>query len=379
MRLPQIADATGNLSYEELVGLVVTFHFPEGSPENFNCSLTYFDEDEDAVTIASNAELVDAVEQFADKKVLRISTEVQPKTSPAATPRPAASAAQPPEASGNRTDRGTSTAADPDIHPQIQNVLESVVGILVTAVNSIEKGLSAPPASGASSTRTPAPEEKPKATETFARKKVENLAAASPPCMEFAVGNAGTKPVTTFVHSRHTCDSCLKTPVVGKRYHAVNQEDYDLCENCFKNYSGKQTHFVEHPSEKKIEKFFKVVSKPAPPKEAAKAPVSKPAPPKEATKAPEPPAGTKPEPAPAPEQEDEENLPFIHGRHTCDCCLKTPIVGKRFHATNIKDYDVCASCQDKHSGTEIQFEAVELRKLFMILCLVLLFVYSLFC
>jgi hypothetical protein len=76
LRLPRIADATGNLSYEELVGLVVTFHFPEGSPENFKCYLTYFDEDEDTITIASNAELVDAVEQFAEKKVLRISTEV---------------------------------------------------------------------------------------------------------------------------------------------------------------------------------------------------------------------------------------------------------------------------------------------------------------
>jgi ribosomal protein L31 len=355
LRLPRIADATGNLSYEELVGLVVTFHFPEGSPEKFKCSLTYFDEDEDTVTIASNDELVDAVEQFADKKVLRISTEVKPNTSPAATPRPAASAAQPPEASGNRTDRGTSTAADPDIHPQIQNVLDTVVGVLVTAVNSIEKGLSVPPAMGTYRTRTPAPEEKPKATETFANKKVEKPAAVSPPNMVFAVGNAGTKPVTAFVHSRHTCDSCLKTPVVGKRYHAVNQVDYDLCENCFKTYSGKQTHFIEHPSEKKVEKFTKVVSKPAPPKEAAKAP--------------EPPAGPKPEPTPAPvpeqeEEEEEENLTFIHGRHTCDSCLKTPILGKRMHATNIKNFDMCASCHDNYSGTEIQFEAVELRKSF---------------
>ena len=39
-----------------------------------------------------------------------------------------------------------------------------------------------------------------------------------------------------FIHGRHTCDGCLNTPIVGKRFHAT--PDYDLCETCFKNYSG---------------------------------------------------------------------------------------------------------------------------------------------
>jgi hypothetical protein len=51
---------------------------------------------------------------------------------------------------------------------------------------------------------------------------------------------------------------------------------------------------------------------------------------------------------------------FIHGRHTCDRCLCTPIVGKRFHATNLPDYDLCEKCKDGYKGTEIQFEAAEL-------------------
>uniref|UniRef100_A0A7S2VCR6 ZZ-type domain-containing protein n=1 Tax=Entomoneis paludosa TaxID=265537 RepID=A0A7S2VCR6_9STRA len=51
----------------------------------------------------------------------------------------------------------------------------------------------------------------------------------------------------------------------------------------------------------------------------------------------------------------EERL-FIHGRHTCDGCLTTPIVGKRFHAANLPDYDLCSACKDNYKGAEITFE-----------------------
>lgn len=353
MRLPRIADAAGNLSYEELVGLVVTFHFPEGSPDLFICSLTYFDEDEDTVTIASNAELVDAVEQFTEKRVLRISTEVKPRKTPASGASAPQTTVQLPGNSANRTDRGTSTATNADIQPNIQNVLDSVVGVLATAVTSIEKGLTAPPpTTGGSPSRTPAASEKPLGSGTFAGNKVGKFAAAKPPCIEISVGNAGPKSVTAFVHGRHTCDSCLKTPIVGNRYHAANRRDYDLCESCFKNYSGKETEFVEYPSEKKITKLTKLAPKP---KATPKTPE-----PKVTPKTPEPPAES--DSAPQPETAPKPEIPFIHGRHTCDSCLKTPIVGERFHATNIKDYDLCASCHDNYSGTEIEFEAVELRK-----------------
>jgi hypothetical protein len=50
----------------------------------------------------------------------------------------------------------------------------------------------------------------------------------------------GTRP---FIHGRHTCDSCLATPIIGNRYHSTNLQDYDLCENCFKNYKGKEIVF----------------------------------------------------------------------------------------------------------------------------------------
>merc|ERR1712232_365868 len=62
------------------------------------------------------------------------------------------------------------------------------------------------------------------------------------------------------------------------------------------------------------------------------------------------------------EESEEENLPFIHNRHTCDGCLCTPIVGDRYHSTNLPDYDLCAKCRGNYKGEEIQFEVVELER-----------------
>ena len=53
---------------------------------------------------------------------------------------------------------------------------------------------------------------------------------------------------------------------------------------------------------------------------------------------------------------------FIHGRHTCDGCLTTPIVGQRFHAVNLPDYDLCSKCKNNYKGSEIQFEPNELDR-----------------
>jgi hypothetical protein len=59
---------------------------------------------------------------------------------------------------------------------------------------------------------------------------------------------------------------------------------------------------------------------------------------------------------------DTTPAPFIHGRHTCDGCLTTPIVGTRFQAVNLPDYDLCAQCKDNYKGSEIKFQAVELDR-----------------
>ena len=53
---------------------------------------------------------------------------------------------------------------------------------------------------------------------------------------------------------------------------------------------------------------------------------------------------------------------FIHGRHTCDGCLTTPIIGLRWHSVNLPDYDLCDRCKNNYKGDEIEFETVELER-----------------
>jgi len=59
--------------------------------------------------------------------------------------------------------------------------------------------------------------------------------------------------------------------------------------------------------------------------------------------------------------ENEERL-FIHDRHTCDQCLCTPIIGPRYHSTNLPDYDLCAKCIDSYKGDQVQFEEEKLER-----------------
>eukprot|EP00553_Chaetoceros_curvisetus_P007881 CAMPEP_0204614640 /NCGR_PEP_ID=MMETSP0717-20131115/2306_1 /ASSEMBLY_ACC=CAM_ASM_000666 /TAXON_ID=230516 /ORGANISM="Chaetoceros curvisetus" /LENGTH=710 /DNA_ID=CAMNT_0051627353 /DNA_START=6 /DNA_END=2138 /DNA_ORIENTATION=+ len=47
-----------------------------------------------------------------------------------------------------------------------------------------------------------------------------------------------------FIHGRHTCDGCFTTPIIGYRFNATNRPDYDLCNNCFKNYKGDEIRFL---------------------------------------------------------------------------------------------------------------------------------------
>ena len=47
---------------------------------------------------------------------------------------------------------------------------------------------------------------------------------------------------------------------------------------------------------------------------------------------------------------------FIHARHTCDGCQKSPIVGTRYHATKIPDFDLCNSCYEKYEGDDLDFK-----------------------
>jgi hypothetical protein len=78
----------------------------------------------------------------------------------------------------------------------------------------------------------------------------------------------------------------------------------------------------------------------------------------------QPPAAAEAEPVVATEEAKKEvatpaeERPFIHGRHTCDSCLTTPIVGKRFNAVNLPDYDLCETCFGNYNGTDVFMETV---------------------
>jgi len=219
---------------------------------------------------------------------------------------------------------------------------------------------------------------------------VESSAPAHP------AANQKPAPAVPFIHRRHTCDSCLMNPIVGARYHALNMNDYDLCDHCYPNYSGKETEFISYPTGNKVYREQSAsrdlevatadnvdhlqASRPcqgfarANMQETSDSPsvthvhTSKPCqgftstgtePAVQETAAPAPEPAPSNESAPAP---TDYGLPFIHGRHTCDSCLMNPIVGKRYHSTNLKDYDLCENCYSCYQGTEIQFEPVELSR-----------------
>jgi len=322
VRLPRLVDSAGDISYDELIGLCVTFTFPEEAPENFEVSLTYFDVDEDTVTVASTDELLDAIEQFSHAKVLRLTTEVKPKKKQA--PRENASP------SGSRPSSATHEPVN--INPQLKGALDTFVGVLSTAVRHLQEGLAAPlpEAQGARGVPT--------ASTTRARPAAASVPTEAP--------RAENEPAP-FVHGRHTCDSCRISPIVGRRFHAVNLPDFDLCEAChsskpwdgvlFEEVELERDRIFQKDNSQKKEEPNKVPPHSCCPREAARTPNEAPT-------------------------EEAPEFPFIHGRHTCDSCLTTPIIGKRFHAVNLPDYDLCEDCHSNYTGKEVRFEEAELDR-----------------
>lgn len=71
------------------------------------------------------------------------------------------------------------------------------------------------------------------------------VAQAMAPCAETAVPMDNNKPNggELFIHARHTCDGCQKSPIVGSRYHATKIPDFDLCKSCYEKYEGDDLDF----------------------------------------------------------------------------------------------------------------------------------------
>jgi len=128
------------------------------------------------------------------------------------------------------------------------------------------------------------------------------------------------------IHRGIGCDGCAIFPIVGNRYRAINMPDYDLCELCHSD--------SKMPKDGQFEKIVLSVRK-----GCLTAKKNKSA-----------------------NLTAKRSPDFIHGRHTCDGCMKTPITGYRFQALNLPDYDLCADCFAKYNGDEIVFEAMELDR-----------------
>ena len=279
MKLPRIVNGQGLVSYEELVGLAVSFVIPE-NPKNTNdfvVKLTYQDVDNDTVVVGSSEELLDAMDQFSEQRVLRMTAEVKPCVKAAPQQQETSRAQAPPEPTTTTSATGDRPVNSPGTTkrslqptPVLQTVVENVVNIILNAAVSLNgNGDQAPAAAppplfytpegvlSESAAATPAASNAPEVGVAKAPKRE----AKSPPGAKGGVKKASCvaakpKAVTTvkptaaekkedvpFIHGRHTCDGCLTTPIIGKRYNACNMSDYDLCENCFSNYKGNEIKF----------------------------------------------------------------------------------------------------------------------------------------
>lgn len=294
VRLPRVA-VNGKVSYDRLVAIAISYTFPSAPlvPDDYDVTFTYYDVDNDCVTIASSEELVDAIGQFPG--VLRITADVKRKKNrpiPPTLPRPT-----PPRVSRVEEAPGTPPSNGPtNVTAQLHSILESFVSILAAAVVALQSHVN------------PAP-------------SVANSASA------------GEARVTT------------DAPTTTTEAETTHRQRF--LENIKKDIDRLKS--AEPKQQQPLDPVFIPDARPC---GSAKVTVRATAvtPDTELTKV-EPTKDGKP---PAAERV------FIHGRHTCDRCLSTPIVGKRFHATNLPDYDLCEKCMDGYKGTEIQFEAVEL-------------------
>ena len=428
----------------------------EGKP-NVQITLTYKDVDQDIVTISSSEELVDAIEQYQHEKVLRIDAEikqvhgVQKRSSQSKSASVQATPERKDVASGTSASTSTETSGDVPIGA----VLDSFVGVLTTAVAALQEGMSERQAAAqqnvadasssaarqaqraaarAARLRVKATKKAERAVakvgqkaETAASKVAASAARAAKAAEKAAVlaksvddSNVPVKKAPeaaeevkesvpsssdeqtkkpevkkSFVHRRHTCDSCLATPIVGTRYHATNLPDYDLCQKCHSKYDGKTEISFEaidgyvppalhlttvptspvmfiSPSSVPCQGFSRARSNKITEKQEQE--LKTPAAVSEEPKTEEvasPPKSEEDEGSVKVEEKEEEESdqeppkeerPFIHGRHTCDSCLTTPIVGTRYHAKNLPDYDLCKKCHDNYKGKEIAFEAEELDR-----------------
>jgi len=318
--LPRIANADGtNVSYEELIDLVIVFSLPEVESSNqdsgkHSVSLTYYDDEKDLITLASTEELMDAIELFGEQKFIRITTSVKPKgSSPAPSSWTSSAQVHARDAATSSFSRGRAVGEEDEdlVPPPVKTILTTFAGILSKAANELPECLASQAKSRMrNEAETPSPtaptDSKPDADEAQARVS-DSCDRKQPPKTKSSMS------------SRMRQRKATKAGKEDERSNAT-----PLRRNVSSSPNAK-------PSAKAANE--------------AKSNDSK---------------GRSGSLGKAKKSKDASKQPFIHGRHTCDGCLATPIVGKRYRAKNIPDWDLCQFCFDNYLGDDINFEAVTL-------------------
>jgi len=227
VRLPQI-QINGKICYSALVYIAIKYTFPGTLlvPDDYSVIFTYYDIDNDCVTISSTKELVDAIGQFASPKdeniCLRISAHVQEKNllqieKSCVSSKVYYNSKDKENAKGNHLTQSKGVEVTSP-----HNIVESFVSAFTKIIDNLQNQKNA---------------EEEEITETKKITDVKKNVLVSK-TNKTTIMQQREKSKLPFLHCRHTCDGCLSTPIVGKRYHAINVVDFDLCTACRKNYSG---------------------------------------------------------------------------------------------------------------------------------------------
>lgn len=372
--LPRIANADGtSVSYEELIGLAIVFTFPEEDPKTRNTgkytvSLTYYDDEKDLITLGSTEELVDAIELFAGLKSMRITTCVKPKISYSDSSTSAECAHDAPPSTSTR---GRSDGGEHPPDPPVSMILESFAGILTKLANDLPEVLAThfPPRSD-NKNEDPSPsvptnvekcadETKATSFDSFNKKpppkpKPKPKSSGMTKLRHFKVTKARKgKDGSKAPPFRDTVVSSPKTKSRAQGANESSSEDNSLHLKK-EGHSGSKGNAKAPPFRDTVDSSHKTKSRGQGANESSSKDAS---------------LHLKKEDRSGSEgnsNEPKENTaaeqPFVHGRHTCDGCLTTPIVGKRYRATNLPDYDLCQYCFHNYKGSEIEFKPVELGR-----------------
>lgn len=262
-----------NVSFEKLCKYAILYsglgsgkHVDDNELKNFEFQLTYRDEEGDQVQISTDEELADAMlwkQEMSD--VLHVLASVKEVNGPTISP----------------VD-GRSYKSKP-----VLDLVDAIFSFVAGTVDIIRDEIK------------------------VAKHKSAEKSAEAPKAQDSERDELSFDP--NFVHNRHTCDGCGVSPIVGHRYHATNIPDCDLCAGCRDKCALADISFIKAQD------------------------------------------GV----GDVPNSHEGFDPNFVHSRHTCDGCGSSPIVGYRWHSTNIPNYDLCHKCKSKTIATDVFFQLAQ--------------------